>query len=379
MDRVKDLSELLLKAKQVYYTTGVSIMSDAEYDTLESELQELDPINKVLMMVGTDSFIPNREKVALKYWMCSTDKAFSMDELRSYRNRTAGTTEYLVSQKVDGMAVDLTYEGGLLKNASTRGNGTIGRTFINRAMDIPVIQKSLPVKFTGKVRGEIFLTYAGFDLLNEILAAGGEEAQSNCRNSAAGLINNDSLLNPEKKLQLLNFRAYGLYDEDGEVAPDDWGSYATYSQQLQHVWELGYTPVEYNIYSSLDAIDFSKMEAWIKGFDFPNDGIVIRVNNNEQARKMGRAEKYLNAVTAYKFKPDFQLVKVTGIEWSIGSREIVPVIKIEPIELEGATVTSVGGHSVKNLIDIEAAPGNYISIIRSGGVIPRAYHRNMAS
>lgn len=374
-ERINELVATLMAAKRAYYTTGTPILSDQEYDTLEDELEKLDPENAFFSVVGTD-FIPDGQKVEVGPRMYSTDKSLTPDELSTYWNRTAGTDEYIYSQKIDGLAVDLTYRDGVLHTASTRGDGYIGRLFTSKIQYMTCIPSVLKDNsFNGKVRGEIFLTDAAFEKLNALLEAAEEETQSNCRNSASGLINAATIKNPEGKLGLLNFRAYGVYD-DTDPLTDDWGSYELYSQQLEKARDLGFIPVDYFVFHSRYDLKLDEMETWLKAYDFPNDGIVLRVNNNANARKMGTGSKYLNAVTAYKFKPERVLVKVVDIEFSLGSREIVPVIKIEPVDLDGARITSVGGHSVKNLIDLEAAPGNYIAIERSGGVIPRAYHRS---
>lgn len=378
-DRVKELVEVLTDAARKYYTTGDTPLADIEYDSLEEELRSLDPENHFFSMVGTD-FIPDKEKQDLTYKMYSTDKSLTPEELQPYWNRTAGAKLYVRSQKVDGLAVDLTYKKGVLLSATTRGNGLVGSIFTSKIGFISCIPNYLSAQFSGKVRGEIFLSYKAFEKLNKILKEGEEEPQENCRNSAAGLINGDisNIKNKERKLDLLSFRAYGVYDEE-DPTTDIYGSYSTYTEQLEKARSLGFTPVEYSTFSDpQDFIsDIPNLETWLHSFDFPNDGIVIRINDQEDLRSRGAAAKYLNGVTAFKFEPEVALVKVLNIEWEQGSVDITPVIIVEPTYLDGAEIKRVSGHSVKNLIDIEAYPGSSITILRSGSVIPVGRHRNL--
>lgn len=377
---IQKLSDEIKVASDAYYNTGKSLMTDAEFDAKVEELALVDPSNDFFSEVGSD-LIPDKEKVDVGYKMFSTDKSLSIQEMVPFWNRVQGATEYVASNKVDGLATNLVYENGKLVMACTRGNGTVGRIFTQKALKMQ--DKRLPKRasgFSGKVRGEVYLTDADFEKLNAILLEEGSEPQDNCRNSAAGLINSGlaEMKNASKKLQLLSFRAYGVYDDE-DPTTDIFGSYENYSEQLDKAKQMGFETVEYTIFRTREQVEIFLQSAkeWLKHLGFPNDGIVIRVNNQEFARKKGAAKKYLNAVTAFKFAPEMALATVKDIIWQQGSTEYTPVIIIEPTELAGAVINRVGGHSVKNLIELEAYPGNKIALVRSGEVIPRGYNRRV--
>jgi DNA ligase (NAD+) len=347
-------------------------MSDEEYDRLEEELRQLAPESSVFNITGSD-FIPDGEKTAVGQRMFSTDKALTEDELRSFWNRTAGAKEYVLTTKIDGLSVNLVYDDGILITATTRGDGYTGRAFTSKVPHIKCIPTKLTEKFTGKVRGEVYLTDEAFEKLNGILADGEEELQSNSRNSTSGLINSQDLKNPERKLPLLKFRAFGVYDDADEG--DDWGSYENYTDQLAKATALGFNAVEAKTFARPSDFIPADHKDWIDNFEAACDGVVLRVNNQAFARNLGTGKNYINGATAFKYKPEIVLAKVIDIKWQVGSKSITPVVIIEETELDGARINNVGGHSVKNLIACDAVPGRTIALVRSGGVIPRMYHR----
>ena len=157
---------------------------------------------------------------------------------------------------------------------------------------------------------------------------------------------------------------------------DDYGSYATYEEQLLKAKALGFPTVEFVKFKKRDMVSPETLEGWLKSFPYDNDGIVYRVNDQAFARSLGTGSNFLKAVTAFKFKPEMVLVTVKDIEWSVGSREIVPVVLFDPVELDGAVIARASGHSVSNLIALEAYPGSTVALVRSGSVIPRLYHRS---
>ena len=156
-----------------------------------------------------------------------------------------------------------------------------------------------------------------------------------------------------------------------------YGSYPTYSEQLEKARELGFEPVEYHIVSQR-TFDGEKAFNWLSEFDYECDGIVYRLNSNEKARALGAADDFINAAVALKPVPEGALTTVTNITWEVGSREITPTVHYEKVVLGGATCSKTSGHSVKNLIACEASIGNQIFVVRSGGVIPKMYHKSKA-
>lgn len=375
MSDIKTLAEELLRAKVAYYTEPAPIMSDAEFDRKLRELKELDPSNPVITLIGTPTV--SGQKVNLKYKMVSTEKTLEISEMDRYWRRLnpiyTKDLEIVESLKIDGLSINLTYLDGKLVRATTSGNGEVGSDKTAKAymMSIP---KELPEAWSGQISGEAHMTDANFGRLNEILREEGAEEQKTTRNSTAGLINSENLTRAAEKLQLLDFKVWGVYEDEKSTM---WGSYQKYTDQLEKARQLGFTPVEYRLVTR-DTWNGEEGLARLSDVEYECDGLVYRVNDNAKAESLGAADDYLNAVTALKPVPEGALTTVTAITWEVGSKEITPTIHYEPITLGGAVCTKVAGHSLKNLIALEAFVGNRIYIQRSGGVVPRGYHRNKA-
>lgn len=375
--RIKHLEEVLLKAKADYYNRGQSDLADAQYDLLEEELYSLKPDSVVFNMVGTDAV--DGADVNLIIPALSTLKALNDSELSTYWNRFTGAglnladQGFVVSNKLDGLACHLEYRGGKLVKAATRGNGAVGKSFLSKVKLMPCIPKQIADNSSLIIRGELHLTFENFNKFNQILVAGGEEEQVNPRNTVAGVINSDDLKNPEEKLNLVSFRCYGYYNIDKSNSM--YGFYPTYAEDLQAAEVLGFKTPHWEIVPR-DQIGRALCDEWLKDTEMPCDGVVVRVNSNDVCSKLGSNNKALYGVIALKPKPELVEVMLKDIEWSLGSRELTPVGIIEPIDLNGATISRVGLHSVKNILDLDAVPGKTVKIVRSGGVIPRAYHRD---
>ena len=328
-------------------------------------------------MVGTDE--ADGADVNLIIPALSTLKALNDSELSTYWNRFTGAglnladQKFVVSLKIDGMAAHLEYKDGKLIKAATRGNGVVGKSFLPKTKFMSCIPKTIQDKGHILIRGEIHLTDASFTKLNQILIECGEEEQVNARNSTAGLLNSDQIKQAEKKLDLLSFKAYGFYNLD--KSDSKFGFYPTYAEDLKAAEALGFITPRWEILPR-EQICRETCDAWISKADFDADGIVCRVNSNDVCAQLGSNNKALYGVIALKPKPELVEVMIKDIEWSLGSRELTPVGIIEAIDLDGATISRVGLHSVKNMLDLDAIPGKTIKIVRSGGVIPRAYHRD---
>lgn len=364
-----ELERRILEAKRAYYN-GKSIMSDIEFDALEEELRKVQPDSKILLMVGADS--DGRDDVDLVVKAFSTDKALSMDELKTFKNRTIGARKFVKSIKVDGMSGVLFYEEGILVGAATRGDGDTGKNKFRKMEFMNSIPKILCENFSGQIRGEFYLTDDSFSALNDILKETGEKLQSNSRNSVAGLLNAEVQKRAEDKLSLVDFRAFGVYDKNDIF--DEFGSYETYEEQLKKAENLGFAVVTYKIIDSLNELDYGELCDILQDLDYAADGWVIRVSDNNLCRKLGSSIKYINGAVALKPKFEGVLTKVTDITYKLGSREFTPLIHIEPVVLGGALVTKVSGKSIKNLIKVGAYVGNEIFVVRQ--VIPRAFNKD---
>ena len=368
MGRISELEQSILDAKAAYYN-GVPIMSDALFDALVRELKDLDPDNPVAKQIGTATV--DGTKVDLAYKMFSTEKTLTLDAMDKYWRRIGAylesTSEIVGSQKIDGLSINLTYEQGVLVRATTSGNGLVGSDKTERVKYIPDVLKELSQKWSGQVSGECFMTDTNFTKLNEILAQEGSEQQKTSRNSTAGLINAGTIKNIEQKMALLSFKVWGVYEKGNA---DVFGSYDFYTDQLHKAEELGFVPVSYWVFRKCE-FDGQKDLDYIAELEYENDGVVYRLNRQDHARQLGVMDDYLNAVTALKPIPAGAITTVTKITWMQGTQELSPIVWYEPVNLGGAICQKTAGHSVKNLIDCGAFPGNQVFITRSGGVIPK--------
>jgi DNA ligase (NAD+) len=311
--------------------------------------------------------------------MLSTEKTLSLDAMDKYWRRVepyiAADTEFVASQKIDGLSINLTYVNGVYVQATTSGNGLVGSDKTARVQLIPDVLKTLPVPWSGQISGECFMTDSNFTKLNDLLTLEGSENQKTSRNSTAGLINAGTIKNEVQKLALLSFKVWGVYEKDNA---DIFGSYSKYTDQLEKARSLGFTPVDYHLFTK-STFDGNKDLEYITGLEYENDGVVYRLNDQEKARQLGVMDDYLNAVTALKPVPAGAITTVTAITWMQGTQELSPIVWYEPVNLGGAICQKVAGHSVKNLIDCGAFPGNKVFITRSGGVIPKLNHVSKAS
>ena len=366
--RMSELEKSIMDAKVAYYN-GVPIMSDAMFDLLVQELKSIDPDNRVLKQIGTP--VVDGNKLKLDYKMVSTEKTLTLDAMDKYWRRVdpviTASDLFVGSQKIDGLSINLTYENGKLVKASTSGDGLIGSEKTSRVSLIPDVLETLNSEWSGQISGECFMTDDNFTKLNEMLLSEGSKQQKTSRNSTSGLINAGTVNNEAQKMALLSFKVWGVYEKG---SADIFGSYSTYVEQLEKAKSLGFNPVDYWTFTK-ENFNGQKDLDYIAELEYENDGIVYRLNDQEKARALGAMDDYLNGVTALKPIPAGAITTVTNITWMQGTQELSPIVWYEPVNLGGAICQKVAGHSVKNLIDCGAFPGNKVFITRSGGVIPK--------
>lgn len=345
---------LYARAKDAYYN-GQPIMSDSEFDLLEKQLEQEAPGHPLLFMVGSP--VRSENKVKHTSPMLSTDKALTNDALDRWvsTRQKEGAIGLVASAKLDGMSLELRYINGVLNQAVSRGDGEFGEDCTVKARYF--VPSQLSVKLTCRIRGEALLKFKDFEGINGIL----QEPFSNPRNGVAGIFNEDAL--NLDKLDFVSFRAYEILDLDK----------AFYTQQLELLESLGFdTPFWRFIEAPNDTAQHidSVFTTARSVAQEPWDGVVVRINNEDLAEFLGRTAKFWKRSIAWKFKPDEAIVNAVAIEWQQGTREITPVIILDPVELDGAVIQRAGVKSIRNMIEIGAFPGNTLKLVRSGGVIP---------
>lgn len=368
--RMEDLYDLLEKYNYHYYTLNENLIPDYEYDELLKELEQLEEKypqytreNSLTKRVG-DIKIDKFEKVEHKTPMLSLSNVFSYEDLIDFDNKVkkevGNDYSYVCELKIDGLAISITYQGGQLLQAITRGNGEVGENVTHNVQTI----KSLPkeIKADVEVRGEIFISK------NDFLTIQKKEEQSyaNPRNLAAGTIR--QLDNKVAKNRNLSIFIYGLsnYEQLG---------HKTYYESMQYLKELGFQTNEKlkkcnNIEEVYEYV--KKMTQSRESLAYEIDGIVIKVNEYKNQMELGTTSKYPKWATAYKFKSDFATTKLLDIIYTVGrTGKVVPNAVLEPVFLMGSQISRATLHNEDYINEKNIKIGDIVKIIKAGDIIPR--------
>lgn len=372
--RIKELYSLIRKYDSSYYSKGISLISDKEYDDLYKELlaiEELYPLfvdsNSPTKRIGND-LTKEFVKVEHSIPMMSIDNTYSEEELRDWIMRTKKNVgiediEFIGELKLDGVACAIRYEKGKLTQAITRGNGNTGDDItanVRTIRSLPLVINS-PDSF--EIRGEIYMSFDDFNLLNESLVENGKPPMQNPRNTTAGTI---KLLNPEEVVKRkLSFSAHYLISDTG----------TTHYKNLNYLSEYGIPTVIHSLpmSSSGDVISFcNEWDAKKRTLGFPVDGIVIKVNNINQQKRLGATSKSPRWIIAYKYQPETAQTPVLAIDAQVGRTGVItPVARLEPVFLSGSTVQNATLHNYDEIDRLNLHVGDIVEIEKSGEIIPK--------
>ena len=369
MGRIQDLENQILEHKKLYYA-GTPKISDQEFDALELELSQLKPDSFVLKMVGIQDF---KADYTHQVPMLSNQKCLTDEELYKWISSMVkqGYQDFSASEKMDGMSCSLHYEEGRLVRAVSRGDGIKGTDITAKVSTF--VPRILNIDFTGEIRGELVMSFANFNKLNEISA----EPFTHPRNAVVGVINDDAL--SEERLKLVEFKAFRVLSDsknENDVASPWFEEQDTIATDLAVAERLGFNTVwhtEFTVYGGSVEATLSPILRHFESFqeeDFPKDGVVVRVLYNDDFESLGFTSHHPRGATAWKFKASEVVVTIKEIEWSVGTADISPVAIFDPILLDGAMVQKASLKSVKNMVDLGIIVGSKVKIRRSGGVIP---------
>ncbi len=363
--RIKELVEKLNEASRVYYQGTDEIMSNFEYDKLYDELVILE---KETGLVLSDSptvnvgyeVVGNLEKERHERPMLSLDKTKDVAVLQDFIRGQ----KTILSWKMDGLTIVLTYRGGKLYKAVTRGNGEVGevitanaRTFKNLPLQIP---------YTGELilRGEAIITYDDFKRINESIASE-EDRYKNPRNLCSGSVRQ---LNSEvTAARSVRFYAFSLVKAEG-VDFDN-----SRSKQFDWLEEQGFEVVERKItdYEHLPA-DIADFEAKIPGNAFPTDGLVVLFDDIAYGASLGTTAKYPKDSMAFKWADELRETKLLDVEWSASRTGLLnPVAIFETVDLEGTNVSRASVHNVSIVKELGLGIGDTITVYKANMIIPQ--------
>lgn len=373
-DRIDELVKILKKANEEYYLQDNPSLSDQEYDRYLQELMSLEdrypsyrredsPTVNVGVKVQ-DKF----NKVEHKIPMLSLGNVFNEDEIRAFdeRIRKEANPEYVCELKIDGLAISLTYEKGVLVRGATRGDGTIGEDITKNIQTIKSIPLVLNREIDIEVRGEVYLSKASLETINKEREKNNEPLFQNCRNAAAGSVRN---LDPNvTKKRDLDCLIYHLPN------PLDYGI-TTHYEALNFMRELGFTTnykvnkLVSDISSVLDYIAYWTEKRPSLPYDI--DGIVIKVNDIKMQNSLGFTAKVPRWATAYKFPAEEVVTRLLGIVFTVGrTGKITPNAVLEPVRVAGTTIKKATLHNEDNVIYKDIKIGDYVVVRKAGDVIP---------
>ena len=395
--RVSELRDILNEANRRYYVENAPTLSDYEFDMLLKELEALEKDHPDLQSpdsptqkVGSDLASKNQtakgkefEQYPHRYPMLSLGNTYDIAEVQAFADRAAkgigNSFTYSCELKFDGTAICLTYRDGKLFRALTRGDGTIGDDVTRNVKHISNIPQTLSVPQgfvpTGanpspwpeefEIRGEIYMPWAAFERLNEERIKDEEQPFANPRNAASG-----SLKLIDSKMVANRGLECTLYHVLGESLP-----FTTHDQALREAQSWG-LPVsdKRKICSSIEEIEefINYWDTERKALPFATDGIVIKVNELPYQAELGYTAKFPRWATAYKFKAEQALTRLTSIDYQVGrTGAVTPVANLEPVLLSGTIVKRASLHNADQMQLLDIHIGDYVYVEKGGEIIPK--------
>ena len=386
--RMKELHRELLAASRAYYQESCEIMSNFEYDRLYDELLELEKETGTVLAgsptqkVGYE-VLSELPKEAHEAPMLSLDKTKEVPVLKEW----LGSQKGLLSWKLDGLTIVLTYEGGELVKAVTRGNGEIGEVITNNAKVFSNVPLRIPYQGQLILRGEAIIKYSDFARINEEIEDV-DAKYKNPRNLCSGSVR--QLNNEITAKRSVNFEAFMLVRAVGPEAaaaagdavaeaglPDDGTDHGRFhnSRKEQFEWlkTQGFDVVEYKEVTAATLPDaVAEFAEAIQSYDIPSDGLVLLMDDIAYGDALGRTAKFPRNSIAFKWADEIRETTLREIEWSASRTGLInPVAIFDPVELEGTTVSRASVHNISIMEALELGVGDTITVYKANMIIPQ--------
>ena len=367
INRIKELNAVLKKASEDYYAKDESPLSDREYDALYDELVRLEEETGIILAgsptqtVGYEA-VDELPKEKHPSPMLSLGKTKSREELADW----LGDHEGVLSWKLDGLTVVLTYNNGELIKAVTRGNGEIGEVITPNARVFDNVP--LKISFVGElvVRGEAVISYKDFEKINASIVNDADKYK-NPRNLCSGSVRQlDSKITAGRHVRFVAFNLVYAAGEDG-------GILASADGRLSFLESLGFEAVERVKVTSANVVDaVGEYEKKIAGYDIPSDGLVLTFDDVDYGISLGRTAKSPRNAIAFKWADETAETTLKEIEWSASRTGLInPVAIFDPVELEGTTVTRASVHNVSIVRELKLGIGDRITVYKANMIIPQ--------
>ena len=378
----RKLVDLLNNYAKAYYVDDNPVVPDAEYDRLYRELEMMEAADNSIVAEDSPTLrvggkiLSAFEEVEHRVPLMSMGDIFSDSELLDFDRRmqdfseSVQTIEYCAEPKLDGLAVSLIYENGLLVRAATRGDGKVGENITANARTI----KAIPLKLTGSgipsyldVRGEVFMPRDGFEKWNENARKHGGKVFANPRNAAAGSLRQlDSKITASRPL---TFNAYYVGEYEGAELPDN------QYDRLQRLKSFG-IPVNPNVrkVKGLSGLRefYQDILSRRQSLNYDIDGVVLKINSLAVQNDMGFTAKVPRWAIAYKFPPEEMMTKLLDVEFQVGrTGAVTPVARLNPVYVGGATVSNATLHNEDEIRRLGLMLGDTVIVRRAGDVIPQ--------
>ena len=364
-NRMKELISILNKASKSYYAEDTEIMSNYEYDALYDELLALEEKTGVTLSdsptvnVGYEavSFLPKERHASA---MLSLSKTKSREELRDWIGEQKG----LLSWKLDGLTVVLTYNNGQLSKAVTRGNGEIGEVITQNALCFKNIPHRISYKGELILRGEAVISYKDFEDINSKIPDI-DAKYKNPRNLCSGSVRAlDPKVTKERNVKFIAFSLVTAADVDFENSN---------MNKFSFLKSLGFDVVEYRMVDGLNIIDtIAEFEKNLPLNEFPSDGLVLVYDDVEYGDSLGRTAKFPRNAIAFKWADEVAVTKLLEIEWSASRTGLInPVAIFESVDLEGTTVSRASVHNISIVKSLQLGIGDEITVYKANMIIPQ--------
>lgn len=369
-DRMKELIEVLTKASKAYYADDAEIMSNIEYDALYDELLKLEEETGTILAgsptvnVGYEA-VDGLPKETHESPMLSLDKTKDREALRDWLNGH----EALLSWKLDGLTIVLTYENGSLTKAVTRGNGEVGEVVTNNAKTFINLPHKISYKGKLVIRGEAVISYEDFEKINEEIPEEGAKYK-NPRNLCSGSVrqlNNE--ITAKRRVRFIAFNFVTAADSDTEQT----SNLILRSEQFDFLKSQGFEVVEFYTVTESNILDrINYFAESVEKNPIPSDGLVLTYNDIEYGNSLGRTAKFPRNAIAFKWADETANTHLVDIEWSPSRTGLInPVAIFEPVELEGTTVSRASVHNVSIVKSLELGIGDEISVYKANMIIPQ--------
>ena len=375
--RIEELVELLNQAGKAYYQEGKEIISNLEYDKAYDELVRLEEETGIVLSASPTQNVGYSVATALPKEehaspMLSLDKTKSVETLQSFLGEQKG----ILSWKLDGLTVVMTYEKGELVKAVTRGNGRIGEIVTENAKRFRNLPLRIPFKGRLVLRGEALIRYSDFAKINEEIPEEGAKYK-NPRNLCSGSVRQlDPKITWERRVYFFPFTLVSVEEGEGRASRESGGFpdfHNSHEAEFEFLEQQGFQVVGRRTVNKEElpgaVSDFSEQ---VKKNDFPSDGLVLLMDDISYGKSLGTTAKFPRNALAFKWEDEEEKTILREVEWSPSRTGLInPVAIFDPVELEGTVVSRASLHNISYLEDLKLGIGDEITVYKANMIIPQ--------